>query len=329
MLKFSQEEINHIFWQKTASAKGLALLVKNELTTPVDHSIKEFVRHIVGHNKVQAVIFYGSGLWGKPSNDTIYDFYVITQRHQDWSSSKLAQLANSFLPPNVEYHECQIDGIMLRAKVTIMSMRQIWQRTLFSSWDTTIWARFSQPIRLVYCADERAQKAINLCVMRACFTSALWAGLLGQDGMGLKDIVANLYQKTYRAELRVEKKGRSSSIIDVNPSRYVDVLCLSWAMMMRKKRYMGPFWPNNLIDERQKHLMQRRWQQISCVGGLLNFLRLVKATYTFRNGARYILWKIARHTGITFELTPFREKHPILASLPILFYLWRNGKLNR
>ena len=46
----------------------------------------------------------------------------------------------------------------------------------------------------------------------------------------------------------------------------------------------------------------------------LNVLRLLKASSTFEGAARYAAWKIERHTGVAVDVTPWRERHPVLAA---------------
>jgi len=49
----------------------------------------------------------------------------------------------------------------------------------------------------------------------------------------------------------------------------------------------------------------------------------LRATATFDGAARYGAWKLERHTGIAVELTPWRERHPILAAPKVLWGVWR------
>ena len=44
---------------------------------------------------------------------------------------------------------------------------------------------------------------------------------------------------------------------------------------------------------------------------------------TFDGAARYAAWKIERHTGVPVALTPWREKHPVLAAPGVLWRVWR------
>jgi hypothetical protein len=54
-------------------------------------------------------------------------------------------------------------------------------------------------------------------------------------------------------------------------------------------------------------------------------LRLLKAAWTFEGATRYALWKIERHSGVHIPLTPWRERHPVLAAPGVLFRLWRQS----
>ena len=82
--------------------------------------------------------------------------------------------------------------------------------------------------------------------------------------------------------------------------------------------------PRLPADERRTIL--RWWRRRQRLGKPLNLTRLVKATTTFDGAAAYGLWKIERHTGVALELTPFRERHPVLAAPGALFALWRRKR---
>ena len=65
------------------------------------------------------------------------------------------------------------------------------------------------------------------------------------------------------------------------------------------------------------------------MGKSLNVARLIKAAFTFEGAARYAAWKIERHTGVAVPLTPWREKHPVLAAPGVLWDLWRAQKARK
>ncbi|HYD45199.1 MAG TPA: hypothetical protein VEA79_08045, partial [Phenylobacterium sp.] len=68
------------------------------------------------------------------------------------------------------------------------------------------------------------------------------------------------------------------------------------------------------------------WSLRQALGKPLNVARLIKAAFTFDGAARYAAWKIERHTGVDIELTPWRERHPILAAPGVL---WRVARARR
>ncbi len=60
-------------------------------------------------------------------------------------------------------------------------------------------------------------------------------------------------------------------------------------------------------------------------GKPLNLARLLRATATFDGAARYAAWKVERHTGVAVEVTPWREKHPVLAAPGVLWRVRARG----
>ena len=52
----------------------------------------------------------------------------------------------------------------------------------------------------------------------------------------------------------------------------------------------------------------------------------MKAAFTFQGAARYAAWKIERHTGVPIEVTPWRERHPILAAPGVLLKVWKSRR---
>ena len=80
-----------------------------------------------------------------------------------------------------------------------------------------------------------------------------------------------------------------------------------------------------LSPERRQEIL-RWWRARRRLGKALNLLRLLKASTTFDGAARYAAWKIERHTGVPVTLTPWRERHPVLAAPGVLYDLWRKRR---
>ena len=68
------------------------------------------------------------------------------------------------------------------------------------------------------------------------------------------------------------------------------------------------------------------WKRRVLLGKPLNLARLAKASTTFEGAARYAAWKIERHTGMAIEVTPFRERYPLLAAPGVLWDLRKHRR---
>ncbi|MFH7811083.1 MULTISPECIES: hypothetical protein [Acetobacter] len=299
-------------------------MLAQELALPVAPEVTLFVEQMLGHVRPLGVLFYGSGLRAGLDEDTLLDFYIIVSRQSDWPRSALACAANAVLPPNVEYQELGVAGRAMRAKIAILTLAQLHELTGFSTLNTTVWARFSQPVRLVWSNNAQAAQAITHCIVRANVTAAKWAAFLGPLKAPYRAFWDALYASTYKAELRVENGQRSSSLVDANLERYEHSLLPCWqAAGIPFRTEGGEVLP--LLTAEQKNKAQRQWRLRARLGRPLNILRLIKAVYTFKGSARYAVWKIRRHSGINITLSPFAEKHPLLAAPPVLWRLWRQG----
>ncbi|MBB3883568.1 hypothetical protein [Acetobacter oeni] len=321
------------------AAGVVARIIASELTTPVPEVVTALVETLIAGARPLGVLFYGSVVRVVSSGDAaadpsllsegVLDFYVIVEHQADWPRGRLARVANAILPPNVEYHEQMIDGLMLRAKVAILSLRQFRRLTRSGSRDTSVWARFSQPVRLVWVRDADAADAILRCVVRAVGTAAFWAARLGPD-RGVPDTYWDaLYRQTYGAELRVETKDRPRQLIGGEEERFRRLLTASWAAggLIGAAQENGELAPAVSAAGRSSAL--RRWRTRLRLGRPLNVARLMKAAFTFAGGARYLVWKIERHSGVRVPLTPFAERHPLLSAPAVVFRLMRAGVFSR
>ncbi len=188
--------------------------------------------------------------------------------------------------------------------------------------DTTIWARFTQPCALAWQADEAAAHAVRAAIAAAAATAARAAAVLGPERGTAAEFWAALFRATYRAELRVEKPGRENDILSVNRAHFegllplaLDAAGLAWT---QEGDLIAP-----AIPSAERARVRRWWQKRQRLGKPLNLVRLVRASATFDGAARYAAWKIERHTGVPVRLTPWRERHPLLAAPGVLWQVWR------
>ncbi|MCY1647160.1 hypothetical protein OVA11_08885 [Caulobacter sp. SL161] len=284
-------------------------LVAAELSQTTPEPIRAFAAHLAKlFPGARAVLFYGSILrTGDLSG--VLDYYVLTERVPAGWRGVFTRL----LWPDVSYHELEHGGATLRAKVASMTLAQFQHATRGAGVDTTIWARFVQPCALIW-TDEAARETVIDSVTAACRTAAGFAQAIGSADAAPLTLWTALFQETYKAELRVEKAGREVSILTYDPERYERVMEAVWADEGRA-----------LSHEARTGLL-KAWRVRRALGKPLNVARLVKAAFTFQGAARYAAWKIQRHTGVTVEVTPWRERHPILAAPGVLLKVWRERR---
>lgn len=280
-------------------------LVAAELSTPTPAPITAFAEHLAEtFPGVQAVLFYGSILrTGDLSG--VLDYYVLTERPpMGWRG-----FFTRILWPDVSYHEFEHEGRVLRAKVASMPLAQFQNAASGVEIDTTIWARFVQPCALVWAAQGARETVVD-AVTDACRTAARFAQALGPAGGTPHALWTALFRQTYKAELRVEKAGREVSILTFDPQRYDHVMEAVW----RDGRAA--------MADGERARVRKAWLPRRLLGRPLNAARLIKASFTFQGAARYAAWKIQRHTGVEVAVTPWRERHPILAAPGVLLKVW-------
>ncbi|MXO96837.1 hypothetical protein GRI34_10465 [Erythrobacter aquimaris] len=290
--------------------------IATSLDAEVRAEVSEYADMLAKEAGARAVLFYGSNL-RTGSLEGVLDFYVLLpgpQAERVW--------------PRVSYREWQRGDQMLRAKIATMSLQQFISAASGESRDTTIWTRFVQPSALVFAQDAAARIDVVEAVQAAAKTASKFAAALGPIAGKAEEFWRALFQATYRAEFRVEKPGREDSILSVNSAHFDGLLPLAWlAQSLEFDRDGERLEPQLAVKKRQEIL--RQWRRRERVGKALNILRLAKATTTFDGAARYGAWKLERHTGIQLEVTPFREKHPLLAMPGAAWELWRAKRNQR
>jgi hypothetical protein len=279
-----------------------------------------------GGTAVAAVLYYGSTLRAD-ALDGMLDFYVLLDNAGAWPGSVLTKLANRLLPPNVGYLEFTHQGQALRAKYAVMSRTQFQRRVRMQSLDTTIWARFCQPVLCVWSRADADRAAVAGLVSEAAVTAARWAVALGPAAALPEDYWRALFARTYAAELRVEKSGRPQDIVGTATERYRKLLplALDAAHIRFDTQALGLLTP--AVDLRQRHAARRKWALRQRLGRPLNIVRLLKAAFTFEGAMDYVVWKIERHRGVRMELSPWQRRHPLLAAPALYWKLRRRGIL--
>lgn len=288
----------------------LATRIGAGLARPIAEPVRAFAERLAAEAGALAVLFYGSNL-RTGSLEGVLDYYLL-----------LPGPPESGIWPRVSYHEWRHGDDMLRAKVATMTLAKFAAAAAGGLTDTTIWARFVQPSALIWRRDREAETAVTGALTAAAQTAARLAAAVGPAEGTEAEYWTALFRATYRAEFRVEKPGREQSILSLNAAHFDGLLPLAWAeagiVVERRGDRLAPS-----VSPAERARVLGWWNRRRRLGKPLNLLRLVKASTTFEGAARYAAWKIERHTGVPVKLTPWRERHPILAAPGVLWSVWR------
>ncbi|SFF92446.1 hypothetical protein SAMN05518801_103225 [Novosphingobium sp. CF614] len=281
------------------------------LGRPVEPEVRAFAERLVPVDAL-GVLFYGSNL-RTGSLEGVLDFYVLTAAPQEEK-----------IWPRVSYHEWQHGGTTLRAKVATMALDTFRAAAAGELLDTTVWARFVQPSALAWERDAPAGAAIAAAVAQAARTAARLAVALGPEAGTPEDYWRALFRATYAAEFRVEAAGREDSILSANRAHFDGLLPLALLSdgIGFARGAAGTIRP--ALEPAQRARLLGWWKHRRRLGKPYNVLRLLKASTTFDGAARYAAWKIERHTGVSVAMTPWRERHPVLAAPGVLWQVWRH-----
>ena len=276
-------------------------LVAEELALPVDPRVSRIAGAIADKYGAasRAVLFYGSCLRQQQLDGLMLDFYLIVSDYREAYGKSWLAAANRLIPPNVFYVEQ--DG--LAAKYAVLSEADFHRLNGPETSSVSVWARFAQPSRIVWAKDAQARERAIDAVSRAAPTLLAAAGR--RDGEGMLGWWRRAFALTYSAELRAERKGRSGSVVDAEPERYLRFGHAAAAVLPKRG---GASWPLRRVE-----------------GKLLSVARLAKASATFAGGADYIAWKINRHAGTDIRLKPWQRRWPLLAAISLLPRLLRSG----
>ncbi|MHA6332299.1 hypothetical protein ACXYL9_01335 [Qipengyuania sp. CAU 1752] len=295
---------------------ALAARVSAQLQQEVRPEVARFAEALAQDAGAMSALFYGSNL-RTGSLEGVLDFYLLLPGRQV-----------DRIWPRVSYHEREEDGVVLRAKVAAMSLEQFDKACRGKSRDTTIWARFVQPSALAWLAGEPLIDPVIDAISSAVQTAARLAVALGPECGTEREYWRALFAATYEAEFRVEKAGREDSILDTHAVHFDGLLPIALkAQEIAFTLEEGLITPR--MDAGHRRAILLWWRRRRRLGKPLNLLRLVKATTTFEGAALYAAWKVERHTGVPIEVTPFREKHPLLAAPGALIEVMRARKTAR
>ncbi len=274
---------------------------------------------------VLGVLFYGSCLRTGEIEDKILDFYVVVEDYHLAYQNRWLALANQILPPNVFYHEIDVDGMTVRSKYAVVSAADLRFRASAACMNVSIWARFCQPCMLVRPRSDAAKAEISIDVAAAICTMLSNLLELKPWATSSRDLWVAAFEETYAAELRSERGGKGLEIYLLDQSRYDELtpIALNVLGIPEQARDSSP--PATQPSRTDNFQAKFSWAMRRTNGKLVSFLRLVKASMTFDGGIDYLAWKIRRHSGVDVEIKDWMRKHPIIAGVVLFWNLRKKG----
>ncbi len=277
-------------------------LVEAELSEPVDPRVNAAAAAIAAQHGAAscAVLFYGSCLRERELDGLMLDFYLIVSDYSSAYPRRWLAAANRLIPPNVFPFAHQD----LAAKYAVLSAADFLALNQPEASTVSVWARFSQPSRLVWARDDAAKRAAVEAVSCASQTLLALAAPIADHGDAFGDALEVWragFAQTYKAELRAERTSRSGSIVDADPERY--------------RAFSAAISPVSLASKTD---VMRRWRTLQRHGKLISVARLAKASLTFTGGIDYLAWKINRHAGTTITIKPWQRRWPLLGAVVLL-----------
>jgi hypothetical protein len=275
------------------------------IATPVHSAVSAMADQIrQKHENVLAILAYGSALRDAKPETTVIDFYVLTETLHGVSASAVSRLFCDLLPPNVYYAEAEMNGLTYRCKYAALPVDLAALKVSSTVANPYFWVRFAQPMRLVWCANDKTRRYVTDIIGASIETASANANRLAPQASVTGQWTA-LFENTYRTELRPEAASRARDIVESQKSYFEAISKLASPVRVSRQSWFN-----------------RRWQ-----GKLLSIARLLKAAFTFQGGADYAAWKIKRHSGVDIKITDWHRRHPVLASIMLLPKLLRRGAL--
>lgn len=305
------------------SGNPLAPLVAEELAQPVDPRVAKLAAAVAARHGAasRAVLFYGSCLRSAELDGLMLDFYLIVSDYRTAYRGAWLRLVNRALPPNVFPFEQ--DGLV--AKYAVLSEADFARLASAETRGVSVWARFAQPARLAWVADEMARRSVVVAVAEAVPALLRAARPLLPESGGALDMWRRAFALTYSAELRAERTERAASVVDADPDRYTRFTpaALAAAGLPARLTRDGMIHFVDAVLPAEREQGERLWARRRTEGKLLTVARLLKASTTFTGGIDYLAWKINRHAGAGIVIRPWQRRWPIVAALALLPRLLR------
>ncbi len=274
-------------------------------------------------NAVRAILLYGSYLRGK--RDTLLDFYVLLDRYTGALPRPWHAWANRMVPPNVYYlHERTATG-SVRAKYATVRLDRF-EAAMSRPLDVSFWARFAQPCLLIYSRGHSTRERVVDALLSAARAFACHTLPMAPERFDAQALWTRGLALSYGCELRTEKEGHGLSLFRAGADHFAALTealvrdgSLPAMPSAQAGHYLNPVSPGERGRARGLWRL-RRWR-----GKTLSGFRLLKAAATFDDPLDYVLWKIARHSGVRVEASEHQRRYPLVFAWGLLWRIYRRG----
>lgn len=302
---------------------SLTQLVADELAVPALPQVHAFAEHVAAQypGSARAVLFYGSCLRSEQLEGQMLDFYLIVSDYDSAYDRKWLTKWNRRLPPNV--FPFQHDGLI--GKVAVLSEEDFHDLNRPAASAVSVWARFAQPSRLVWAADDAARTMAARAISGAAPTLLNAALAFSEREVGVLDLWQSGFHMTYGAELRAERNDRPASVVEFDPARYDRFGRAALRHTPIANELRGD--KVHILPDPYGRIMQerKRWPALRRRGKMLTVARLAKAAFTYAGGIDYLAWKINRHAGTQIAIKPWQRRWPLVAALFLVPRLLAKG----
>lgn len=280
------------------------------------------------HGAVNSILLYGSCLRGGDIFDGLVDLYLVCDSYGAAYAGRGLALINWLLPPNVFYAEFVQEGKTLRSKYAVISTADF-RRGCSTRWfESYIWGRFAQPVRIVYSRDQSSRDTVEQCLLQASRTFLQRALPLLPASGSVFDLWRGALALSYGTELRAERSGRAVELVQASLGHFETMT----------RRLQGALdFPFSVYESGQtlhyraevpgyqRVLGRFNWFLRRGYGKLMSVLRLLKGLFTFDGGIDYVVWKLARHSGQEVVVPDRVRRYPLLFMWGFFWRLYRRG----
>jgi len=172
-------------------------------------------------DSLQGVILYGSCLRSGDLLDGVVDLYALVDNHRNaYPDHPGLRLGNRLLPPNVYYLEVPLVAekvasgatVQVRSKYAVLSLDQFERGMSERCFESYLWGRFAQPVKLVYSRSPAVRARIERSLLVAAETLLRRAlPALPEEG-SLEHLWRDALALSYSTELRTERKERAQEL---------------------------------------------------------------------------------------------------------------------